>query len=717
MYPEKKPELYGGDAFLLGKSPGEEQFKQAMGTLAPPQLQPGIKSQEGAEGQLWQGIQQQQQLGQAMASRRGYNPLAARAATASGAELESQGYGAAQGIRAGEEAQRRAQQLQAFQARSAYDQAMAQLGQQQFKGSLERQLYEDAMQRGLYETQRAKEKAEQEGWMSALSGGVQLAGDIINASTGGGAIGSDPIMKQNVGYGGSDVDRAMALFNPTGAKPDGGMGAKLGGLLKGASGILKGGMGGAAQIPGVGGVPIKDAELFNWSAQQSGQTVDPNMLKAAMASGGTLQGAPTAAGAGFNLGSIGGLLGGILSDPSMKQDIADGSEAVDNALYTREPFEGDAVARIRSLYGERGEQPVGNAILEETGEYGSATNPRTATMYLGDLPTGARIVQAPGVQNEIAAISKQLDEMTPFEQMIALNRGKAAPASERLASAGEAIGAASVAADPRFQQLREPLGSLKGMGVEMQDIGEGGPANTITRVEADPRSVRRSRGEIMLPEVTLRDTPYTAAQRNAPQIAAALQQLDAPMQRGLATGRVEAPTSFAAELLDYQKKKQQNALAAQLAQKAEADREAAIAEPSADEIIKAGEAELMDLAEQSLMQTGGVDADAILNAPMPTMTKRQVDEFQNGIRPVSFEYKPKSRQQAAASGVATPPGRQTGVLTSDLKKSQLGRSIVMPTPAGEAMDAAKAVSLSLAAAARNNERINQLQKQIGKGSK
>ena len=713
MYPEKKPELYGGDAFLLGQSAGEEQFKKAMGTLAPPQLQPGVKSQEGAEGQLWQGIGQQQQLGQSMASRRGYNPLAARAATSSGAEMESQGFGAAQGIRAGEEAQRRAQQLQAFQARSAYDQAMAQLGQQQFGSSLERQLYEDAMARGLFETQRQKDRAEQEGYMNAISGGVQLASQAI------GAIASDPSMKAGIGSGNADVDRAMALFNPTGAKPSGGIGGALGNALSGGAGLLKSLTGGkSAQIPGAGGVPIKDAELFNWSAQQSGQSVDPNMLKAAMAGGGTLPSMPGGGGldiAGIG-GQLGGILGGIFSDPDTKQGMVDGSENVDEALALL-----GGADQIRQIYGERGEQPIGNAILEETGEYDNAANPRTATMYLGDMARPAAIVQAPGVQNEIAALSKQFGEMTPFEQMIALNRGKAVPASERLASAGEAIGAASVAADPRLRQVIEPLGSFQQTGIAMQDIGEGGPANAITygtaTPKAQPMAVPQRPMLTVMPPVVLRDTPYTAAQRNAPKFAEALKSFDASMQQGLARGGVAMPASFASQLLEVEKKKRERELANQMLAKAEQTRQEVVDAPTADEIIKAGEAEMMDAAERSLMETGTVDTDAILNAPMPTVTKRQVDEFQNGIRPVSFSYKPEARAKAGKLGVAAPAGRQTGILTTDLMKSPLGRSAVIKTPAGDAMDAAKAVSLSLAANARNNERINQLEQKIKKGSK
>ena len=93
-----------------------QMYEQALGTLKPPTM--GAKYMQGPEGKLWQGIEQQQQFGQAQASRRGFNPFAARGATQAGAEMESQGYGSAQGIRDQQEAFRRQAELGLLQQRT-----------------------------------------------------------------------------------------------------------------------------------------------------------------------------------------------------------------------------------------------------------------------------------------------------------------------------------------------------------------------------------------------------------------------------------------------------------------------------------------------------------------------------------------------------------------------------------------------------------------------
>lgn len=179
-------------------------YKEAFGKLAPPQLQPGLKQQQGAEGQLWQGLAQQQQLGQAQAARRGFSATMARAAGQAGAEMESAGYGQAQQIRAEEEARRR--------------QMMAALAQQQ-TGAMTQQ---DALA-----TQRIQDRAAQYGFEQQVAGQLEAGDDafleqiglgFLNlVGTGGGVaaglVASDENLKKNIADGGAEADRRLAALS------------------------------------------------------------------------------------------------------------------------------------------------------------------------------------------------------------------------------------------------------------------------------------------------------------------------------------------------------------------------------------------------------------------------------------------------------------------------------------------------------------------------
>lgn len=179
-------------------------YNEAFGKLAMPQLQPGEKQQQGAEGQLWQGLAQQQQLGQAQAARRGFSATGARAAAQAGAEMESAGYGQAQQIRAEEEARRR--------------QMMAALAQQQTSALAQ----QDALA-----TQRIQDRATQYGFEQQAAAQLEESGDsfeqqvatgLLNlGGTGGGiaagAVLSDERMKKNITDGGAEADRRLAALS------------------------------------------------------------------------------------------------------------------------------------------------------------------------------------------------------------------------------------------------------------------------------------------------------------------------------------------------------------------------------------------------------------------------------------------------------------------------------------------------------------------------
>lgn len=171
-----------------------QMYEQALGTLKPPAM--GAKYMQGPEGKLWQGIEQQQQFGAAQASRRGFNPFAARGATQAGSEMESQGYGAAQGIRDQQEAFRRQAELGLLQQRTGQDFAQAGIESQQLGQRLEGMNWEAAQRAALQAEQDAQDRR-------AFEGGMGAFGSALNLIT------SDERMKTNIEDGGPAADALM----------------------------------------------------------------------------------------------------------------------------------------------------------------------------------------------------------------------------------------------------------------------------------------------------------------------------------------------------------------------------------------------------------------------------------------------------------------------------------------------------------------------------
>ena len=214
-----RSEIFGQDGYVDPNSELQQRakreadygamYEQALGTLKPPEM--GAKYMQGPEGKLWQGIEQQQAFGAAQAGRRGFNPFAARGAAQAGAELGSQGYGAAAGIREQQEAYRRKAELALLQQRTAQDftqggietgQLGAKLGQQAFQSGQQQQLDAEALAR--------KNQAFEAG-MGAFTDLAGKAATVV----------SDERMKENIMPAGSRADALMELLGS--ASPTAGM--------------------------------------------------------------------------------------------------------------------------------------------------------------------------------------------------------------------------------------------------------------------------------------------------------------------------------------------------------------------------------------------------------------------------------------------------------------------------------------------------------------
>jgi hypothetical protein len=180
-------------------------FKEAFGKIAPPQLTPGVKQQTGAEGQLWQGIGQQQQLAQAQASRRGFSATGARAAGQAGAEMESAGYGQAAQIRAAEEARRREMAMQLAQQQTGAMSQQDALATQRIQDRAAQYGFEQAAARQL-------EEADAGFWSNLGSGLLNLFG---TAGAGAAVALSDENLKKDITDGSAEADARLDALSGT----------------------------------------------------------------------------------------------------------------------------------------------------------------------------------------------------------------------------------------------------------------------------------------------------------------------------------------------------------------------------------------------------------------------------------------------------------------------------------------------------------------------
>ena len=188
-------------------------YEQALGTLKPPQM--GAKYMQGPELSLWQGIEQQQAFGAAQAGRRGFNPFAARGAAQSGAELGSQGYGAAAGIREQQEAYRRKAELALLQQRTAQDFTQAGIETGQTAQKLQQQAFALQTQQQIDANKQAADDRIYEGFAS-------MAADVTGAAgSAAGSLVSDERMKENIMPAGTRADALMELLGS--ASPTAGM--------------------------------------------------------------------------------------------------------------------------------------------------------------------------------------------------------------------------------------------------------------------------------------------------------------------------------------------------------------------------------------------------------------------------------------------------------------------------------------------------------------
>lgn len=103
----------------------------------------------------------------------------------------------------------------------------------------------------------------------------------------------------------------------------------------------------------------------------------------------------------------------------------------------------------------------------------------------------------------------------------------------------------------------------------------------------------------------------------------------------------------------------------------------------------------------SLLQTGG-SLMAMSDREVKTEIEDadfQVDYVLADLKPYAYRYKNEKHGK----------GRRLGIMAQDLEQTALGRSIVIETPEGKALDVNAALSLALAAVARLDKRVRELE--------
>lgn len=176
-------------------------YDDALGTIMPPEM--GAKATQGPEGQLWQGLQQQQAFARAQSGRRGYDPSMARGASQANAELESQGYGAAAGIREQQAAYARQARLGLLRQRGAQDMAQSGIEGQQLGQSYSDYAFDQQAKDELQAKKEADETRTQNAVLGAVSGVAGVVGQTVM---------SDERQKKNMKDGGMAADKLMAAL-------------------------------------------------------------------------------------------------------------------------------------------------------------------------------------------------------------------------------------------------------------------------------------------------------------------------------------------------------------------------------------------------------------------------------------------------------------------------------------------------------------------------
>ena len=332
-------------------------------------------------------------------------------------------------------------------------------------------------------------------------------------------------------------------------------------------------------------------------------------------------------------GAVGGAV--LKSDERMKRDIV--------AADSRE------VDALMAKLGSGGRKYVvsdeGNAA-EFSGEYGSASNPKTALVYTGDRPVlpQYRAAKPSDFDAEMAAFMRSKEAEDEADRRKAVNDMYDALEDETNARAAE----------------RRAL-DFSRSGLMLTDIGEGGPppeerigyGRVIEREQFRPSVPTR-------PAMEIETRGFVPEQGIGPS-AEERRAFTERMMRGAEEARPAAERAFASMLG---------------APRGARVREVATYEDAAKERRRRQ-------LEEAL---GSLDVGA-------------VGKTLEGVRPISYEYAPG----------AGPSGRRLGVSAQELERTPLGAGMVRETPSGKAIDVPQATGALLGMVGELGKRLRKVE--------
>lgn len=101
-------------------------------------------------------------------------------------------------------------------------------------------------------------------------------------------------------------------------------------------------------------------------------------------------------------------------------------------------------------------------------------------------------------------------------------------------------------------------------------------------------------------------------------------------------------------------------------------------------------------------------SDKKLKKDIHEPTEEDIDQFLEAVRPMLYKYKDPS----GAHGKT--PGKHLGIIAQELEKTNVGKSLVVDTPQGKAIDLPSTVGTLLATSARMHDRLSSLESYLKK---
>jgi hypothetical protein len=109
------------------------------------------------------------------------------------------------------------------------------------------------------------------------------------------------------------------------------------------------------------------------------------------------------------------------------------------------------------------------------------------------------------------------------------------------------------------------------------------------------------------------------------------------------------------------------------------------------------------LGKNPMAQWQGIPLSSDKNVKENIQNQDKVKSFLDAIEPVTFDYKNPDGQNGKT------PGKHLGIIAQQIEKAPFGKSMVMDTPNGKAIDIPSAVGTLLGSAAELNDRISSLE--------